>query len=324
MNWKIKGIALLWILVCSCNFNKESAAPDVETEVTTEAPAGYHSTEHLIEVEALQGLLGGSSIKIIDFRKMEAYRKGHIVGALPMWRNQIEDTSFAYGGMMASKEQMEALLSGLGVQNSDTIVVYDDRGSCDAARLWWILANYGFNSVKIVNGGLDAWKEIEGVMNADATKIIPSNFTLPRQSSYRYLSTKEEMLRWVAEKNSPVIIDTRTEDEFSGKRQKKGAQAGGRIPGSIWIDWEECVDFNASKKFKSFEALVEIYNDLEVNDEQGIIAYCHSGVRSAHTTFVLTQLLGYKNVRNYDGSWTEWSMLEGYPIEKDSTTTILN
>jgi len=323
MSWKIKGLVLLWVVVCACNFNKESS-PSLETETTAEVATDYYSTEHLMEVEALQGLLEQPAIKIIDFRKKEAYEKGHIAGALSMWRNQIEDASYAYGGMMASKEQMEVLLSGLGVRNSDTIVVYDDRGSCDAARLWWILANYDFNSVKIVNGGLDAWKEIEGAMSTDNTEIIPSSFSLPEQSSLRYLSTKEEMLGWIAEKNSPVILDTRTEDEFSGKRQKKGAQAGGRIPKSIWIDWAECVDYGEAKKFKPYEALVEIYKDFEVNDEQGIIAYCHSGVRSAHTTFVLTQLLGYKNVRNYDGSWTEWSMLKGYPIQKDSVTTILN
>lgn len=323
MSWKIKGLALVWIVVCACNFNKE-ASPSSETEVVTEERASYYNTEHLIEVETLQGLLDRSTIKIIDFRKMEAYEKGHITGALPMWRDQIEDTSYAYDGMMASKEQMELLLSELGVRNSDTIVVYDDRGSCDAARLWWVLANYEFNSVKIVNGGLDAWKEIEGAMSTDITKIIPANFTLPEQSSLKYVSTKEEMRRWIAEEKRPVIIDSRTEDEFNGKRQKNGAQAGGRIPGSIWIDWANCMNFGETKKFKSYEALTEIYKDLEVDEEKGIITYCHSGVRSAHTTFVLTQLLGYKNVRNYDGSWTEWSTLEGYPIEKDSITTILN
>ena len=322
MSWKNRGLVLVWILVCACNFNKEST-PSLGADVVTEKSADYYSTEHLIEVETLQALLDRPTIKIIDFRKMEAYKKGHIRGALPMWRDQIEDTSYAYGGMMASKAQMEALLSGLGIRTNDTIVVYDDRGSCDAARLWWILANYDFNSVKIVNGGLDAWKEIDGAISTDITEIIPANFILSKQSSMKYLSTKEEMLDWIAEKNRPLIIDTRTEDEFSGKRQKKGAQAGGRIPESIWIDWAACVDYNRTKKFKSYEALVEIYKDLEIDNEQGIIAYCHSGVRSAHTTFVLTQLLGYKNVRNYDGSWTEWSVLEGYPVKKDSVTTIL-
>jgi thiosulfate/3-mercaptopyruvate sulfurtransferase len=322
MSWKNRGLVLVWILVCACNFNKEST-PSLDADVVTEKSADYYSTEHLIEVETLQALLDRPTIKIIDFRKMEAYKKGHIRGALPMWRDQIEDTSYAYGGMMASKAQMEALLSGLGIRTNDTIVVYDDRGSCDAARLWWILANYDFNSVKIVNGGLDAWKEIDGAISTDITEIIPANFILSKQSSMKYLSTKEEMLDWIAEKNRPLIIDTRTEDEFSGKRQKKGAQAGGRIPESIWIDWAACVDYNRTKKFKSYEALVEIYKDLEIDNEQGIIAYCHSGVRSAHTTFVLTQLLGYKNVRNYDGSWTEWSVLEGYPVKKDSVTTIL-
>jgi len=323
MNWKIKGLALLSVLVCACNFNKESAS-SIETEVVAQESTDYHSTVHLMEVETLKGLLNQAAIKIIDFRRMKAYDMGHIEGALPMWRHQIEDTSYAYGGMMASKEQMEDLLSGLGIRNSDTIIVYDDRGSCDAARLWWILANYDFNSVKIVNGGLDAWKEIGGAISTEATEIVATNFTLPEQSSLKYLITKEDILGSLTQINRPLIVDSRTEDEFSGKRRKKGAQAGGRIPESIWIDWAACMDFTKTKKFKSHKELVALYKDLDMKNEQGIIAYCHSGVRSAHTTFVLTQLLGYKNVRNYDGSWTEWSVLEESPMEKDSVTTIFN
>ena len=323
MNWKIKSFALLYFLVVACDFSKDSV-PNLETETAINEPSNYYSTEHLVEVEALQGLLDQPSMKVVDFRKREAFKKGHIPGALPMWRTEVEDTSYAYGGMMASKKQMEALLSGLGIRNSDTILVYDDRGSCDAARLWWILANYDFNSVKIINGGLDAWKEIGGSISTAQSEITASDFKLPTQSSMKYTATTKEMLRRVFEKKGPVIIDTRTEDEFSGKRQKKGAQAGGRIPGSTLIDWADCMDINATKKFKSYEALVAIYKDLELNDKTGVITYCHSGVRSAHTTFVLTQLLGYKNVRNYDGSWTEWSTLAGFPIEKDSVTTILN
>lgn len=316
-------MALLWVLVCACNLNKKPDA-GLETEVITQMDSDYYSTKHLIEVEALEGLLDRSTIKIIDFRRKEAYERGHIPGALPMWRHQIEDTSYAYGGMMASREQMERLLSRLGVRNRDTLVVYDDRGSCDAARLWWILANYDFDSVKIVNGGLDAWKEINGAISTENTEMVAARFTLPKQSSLKYLATKEDVLGLLAEKSRRLIIDSRTEDEFSGKRQKKGAHTGGRIPGSIWIDWADCMDFDETKKFKSYEALSQIYKDFEVDQEQAIVAYCHSGVRSAHTTFVLTQLLGHKNVRNYDGSWTEWSVFEEYPVEKDSITTILN
>ncbi|MBL4663812.1 MAG: hypothetical protein JKY22_09745 [Flavobacteriaceae bacterium] len=251
MIWKTNGLAFLWVLVCSCNFNEEKTSV-VKPEVAIIESAGYYNTDHLIEAETLLSLLDEPSIKIIDFRKKAAYETGHIRGALSMWRTDIENSSYDYGAMMASKEQMEILLSDLGVRSSDLIVVYDDRGSCDAARLWWILANYGFDSVKIVNGGLDAWKEIGGDLSNLTTEIAPSNFTLPKKSSFKYLSISEEIIGWISAKNGPVIIDSRTADEFSGKRQKKGAQSGGRIPGSIWIDWADCMDFEGDKKFKTY------------------------------------------------------------------------
>jgi len=119
-----------------------------------------------------------------------------------------------------------------------------------------------------------------------------------------------------------LIVDTRSANEFSGKRQKLGANKGGRIKNSKMFDWSDAIQFSGNKKLKSVDELKVIYGPLNATVDDAIIVYCHSGVRSAHTTFVLTQLLGYKNVKNYDGSWTEWSHFDDLPFEQDSITSI--
>ena len=114
-----------------------------------------------------------------------------------------------------------------------------------------------------------------------------------------------------------VLIDTRNNDEFTGKYHKKGAKKPGRIPNSINIDWAKNINYDDNKRLKSIEELKNIYDKLNINKTDSIILYCHSGLRSANTTFVLTQLLGYKNVMNYDGSWTEWSHFNDLPSVSD-------
>ena len=116
---------------------------------------------------------------------------------------------------------------------------------------------------------------------------------------------------------------TRTHNEYSGKRLKRGAGAAGRIKGSHWIDWSEAIDYHGDHQFKDIDELKEIYGRFIPSTEDTVVTYCHSGVRSAHTTFVLSELLGYPHVKNYDGSWTEWSRQKGFPVEKDSITVIL-
>lgn len=137
----------------------------------------------------------------------------------------------------------------------------------------------------------------------------------------KYAISKEEVVTALSKKI--ILVDTRSFDEFSGKQQKKGASKAGRIPNSIHIDWAEAINFHGNQKIKSVETLTEFYaKKLKATKNDSIILYCHSGVSSAHTTFVLTQLLGYKNVKNYDGSWTEWSYFNDLPFTNDSLTKI--
>lgn len=303
----------------SCK-NQEEKLPSKEI---LNVETNIDPTRHIIEVETLLGSLNEPSLKIIDFRKQEDYDKGHIPKALHIWRNNIEDGSYPYKGMMADKKTIEKLFSRLGIQTHDTLIVYDDRGGYDAARLWWVLHNHNFDAVKILNGGLRAWVAANGTVSKEQKLLDSTSFRLPEKSHPQLLVKREELHDLLSSEKRPFIIDTRTADEYSGKRQKAGANKGGRIPSSKLIDWSRTVDYHGTHKFRSISELEKLYGSLVTSKNDPIITYCHSGTRSAHTTFVLTQLLGYTNVRNYDGSWSEWSYFDNLPVEKDSVTTIL-
>lgn len=322
MNLKINLFLLALLGLLSCNSSTDKTTTVITSEVKEKRDTYVHS-DRIIEVDELKNLVGNDRIKIIHFGKPEDYNKGHIPTSVNIWRSDIQDAKFAYNGMMSSKAQIENLFSRLGITHEDTLIVYDPVASCDAARLWWVLKNYGFNNLRILNGGIQAWKENKGLLVTDVAVVKKTQFIFPDASPMMLYVNKEEMLRALSSTDSIVIIDTRTNNEFTGKRQKKGALSGGRIPKSRLVDWASCVNYDGNKKFKTYTELSKIYKAVIPHKDTQVIAYCHSGVRSAHTTFVMTELLGYKNVKNYDGSWTEWSHFENYPKEMDSLTTLL-
>lgn len=312
MNFKNSIWLVLFVSAAvSCKRGKDIPLPETKT---------YASAKHIIEAEELLKIHKHEKVAVIDFRKDEEYIKGHINGALNIWRTDIEDTSYPYGGMMAKKEDIEAFFSKLGINNDDILVVYDNKGSSDAARLWWLLKSYSFESIRLLNGGLDAWVQAGGSISPEITDAAPSTFTLPIKDTLDVWIGKNELLEIITSNNGVVILDARSENEFSGKRRKEGAAKAGRIPKSIHIDWASAVDYKGTKKFKTFPELEAVYSKMKASKDDTIIVYCHTGVRSANTTFVLTELLGYKNVRNYDGSWAQWSQFNELPFVKDSIT----
>lgn len=318
MYWK-SSILVLLLLLASCR--EKEAAPPAE-EIPATRAEGYFNPSALVEASDLMQMLGKEHIKVIDFRNRSDFDNGHIPGALPMWRPDIEDQEGPVPGLMASREAMETLLSGLGISSEDTLVVYDDRGCVDAARLWWVLQVYGFDKTRLLNGGLQAWESQKGPLDSRYTGLPPQTFRFVGPGRPSMKIGRDSVLALLGNPQW-TLIDTRTTDEYSGKRQKEGAQAAGRIPGSINIDWAEAVHFSGDMTFRPVEQLKKKYSRLPDDPGHSIIAYCHSGVRSAHTSFVLTQLLGYNQVHNYDGSWLEWSTFADAPIEKDSVTSIL-
>ncbi len=266
----------------------------------------------IIEADELTNIINEDSVVVIDMRKTEDYQKGHIPGAVNIWRTDIQTDTLPYSGMITSKKQIETLLSNMGISNNHFLVIYDDKSSCDAARLWWALDYYGFDRTALLHGGIKAWERVDQV-----TQTIPQrpyqNFSFPENfSSSRFVDL--ETLKIRNNEVDMVVIDSRSLAEYNGYYKKTGAYDSGRIPGSIHIDWASNVDLE-SQRFKNIK---DIRTNYSMIDTLATIAvYCHSGVRSAHTTFVLTQLLGYKNVKNYDGSWTEWSYYK-LPLERET------
>ncbi|MCA0133659.1 sulfurtransferase [Winogradskyella alexanderae] len=301
MSWKISYILLTFVL-CSCAKDKISAKTNTDPK-------------SLIEAHEVQSLYKLQDIKLIDFRTETEYNNGHIPGAQNLWRTDIENKSYPYKGIMASKTQIEALFSELGVSNKDDIIIYDDRGMCEATRLWWILENYGFKNIKLLNGGFSAWKAIDGQVDTITPVFDKTNFKLSESPEMHLYISKEQLKELL---NSRIkIVDTRSKNEYLGKFAKTGANRPGRIPGSIHLDWADLINFHGDKRLKPINELERIVSKLNINKNDSIVLYCHSGVRSAHTTFVLRQILGYKNVMNYDGSWTEWSYYNELPFEND-------
>lgn len=314
MNWKISIITLLFLV--ACKNDKKQNENGLQQRQFEEKKDSYYNPNALIEVEELQNLMGVDSVKIIDFRKPTIYANAHVPNAINISREDIQKTSLPYKGAMADKTKIEKLLSNKGISNNDLLVVYDDKGECDAARFWWVMYVNGFYNVKLLNGGLHAWKMSKGELTTEVSSRTKTNFQFPEQLQMPLLINKLEVKEAISSIKPYVLIDTRTTDEFTGKRKKKGAFRAGHIPKAKLFDWANAIEYNGTKKFKSYKDLSHMYGQLIKSKDESVIVYCHTGVRSAHTTFVLTQLLGYRNVKNYDGSWCEWSYYKELPIEK--------
>lgn len=279
------------------------------------------STAALIECTELSQKDSRENYKVIDLRKSEKYKLGHIPNAINIWRTDIVDNVNDYGGIMAKKAVIESLFGKLGIKNGDQIIIYDDKGLCDAARLWWILDFYGYSKVKLLNGGFTKWKKENHPVSLGTVVLEKTSFTFTNSTDKKTHYADMNEVKNAISDSKVVLLDTRELEEYTGDFMKKGAYRSGRIPSSSWCNWSETVDYKNSTQFKGLEKLKDIYASKGITPDKEIIVYCQSGVRSAHTTFVLTQLLGYPNVKNYDGSWIEWSYFKELPIEKGVNTT---
>jgi len=276
-----------------------------------------YAKDVLIDTAWVQAHLDDPSVRIVEVDENPAlYAEAHIPGAIGFdWKKDLQDQ---VKRDFLGPEAFGQLLGSRGISNDHTIVLYGDRNNWFAAYTYWYLRYYGHDDVKLVNGPREKWISEGRPTTADVPSRPVATFTArPGDDAIR--ARREEVLAALG--NGHKLVDVRSPQEYSGELiamagyEQEGAQRAGHIPGAVSIPWAQAVREDGT--FKSADDLEALYSGKGVLTGEPIIAYCRIGERSAHTWFVLHELLGRDDVKNYDGSWTEWGNLVDVPIEKD-------
>lgn len=280
---------------------------------------GYVRPEVLVSTEWVASHLNDPGIRIVESNEDPLlYATGHVPGAVEVdWTRDLNDpVRRDYLG----REGFEALMRRIGVTQDTTVVFYGDRNNWWATYAFWVFQLFGHDKAKIMDGGRIKWAN-EGRPLDKATPSYPaSDYKAAERDDKTIRAFRDQVLKHLEAKKP--LVDVRSPDEYSGKKlhmpeyPNEGALRGGHIPGAASVPWAKAVNPDDGT-FKTAAELSALYeNDAKIKPGDDVIVYCRIGERSSHTWFVLTHLLGYDKVRNYDGSWTEWGNLVGVPIER--------
>ena len=281
----------------------------------TQSAQGY-TNPVLVETDWVAEHLDDPKVRIVESDEdVLLYEVGHIPGAVKIdWH---EDEQDQVTRDFINREQFEQLLSSRGIANDTTVVFYGDRNNWYAAYTYWLFKMYGHQDCRIMNGGRAKWEAEGRPLVRDVPQYPPTEYKA-QEADLSIRAFRDQVLEHIQGGNP--LVDVRSPDEYTGKvihmanYPQEGAQRAGHVPTAQNIPWATAA--NPDGTFKSAAELREIYGGRGITPDKPVIAYCRIGERSAHTWFVLTQLLGYPDVRNYDGSWTEWGSLVRAPIAK--------
>ena len=279
----------------------------------------YSNPEVLVDTEWVSKNTPSKKIQLVevDYDPENGYKKGHINGAtLIWWKRDINDPITRD---IISKKQFEDLMNRNGIVKDSQVVLYGDFNNWFAAFVFWIFKYYGHKNIKIMNGARKKWELEKRPYIVEEPKVTPTTYVSepPNEGLRAYLFDVKRALN----KNDTVLVDVRSPKEFTGEitappeYPMEHAQRGGHIPSANNIPWATAVN-DVDGTFKTYEELKQNYTPKGVTPDKDVICYCRIGERSSHSWFVLKYLLGYPQVRNYDGSWTEWGNMIGNPVEK--------
>jgi thiosulfate/3-mercaptopyruvate sulfurtransferase len=274
------------------------------------------TTPVLVDAAWAQAHLADPAVRFVEVDvDTTSYEQSHLPGAVGWnWTSQLAD---GIRRDIAGRDDFSALLSAGGISPDTTIVLYGDNNNWFAAWAYWQLKLYGHEDVRILDGGRKYWLDRGLPVTTDAVSYPATGYRLP-EPDFALRAFRDDILPRLSDAEL-ILVDVRSPAEFSGELLAppgltETAQRAGHIPGAASIPWAQTVREDGT--FKSTDELVALYAAKGVTGDKDIIAYCRIGERSSHTWFVLHELLGYRRVRNYDGSWTEWGSMVGVPIEK--------
>jgi thiosulfate/3-mercaptopyruvate sulfurtransferase len=279
--------------------------------------AGYANPDALVETDWLEEHVNDPDIRVIEVDEdTEAYEKGHIQGAVG-W-NWTTDLHTEVGRDYVDQAGLSELLSAAGVGPDTTVILYGGNNNWFAAYAYWVLKLRGFDDVKLLNGGRKKWELESRELTQDPPTVSGTGFSISSGERDHIRALRDEVLGKL--EGATGFVDVRSPEEFRGEKlapdhlPQEQAQVPGHIAGAANIPWAKAA--NEDGTFKSADELKALYESEGITGDHEIIAYCRIGERSSHTWFALQELLGYPNVKNYDGSWTEYGSLVGAPVEK--------
>ncbi|MGI8925114.1 MAG: sulfurtransferase [Tepidiformaceae bacterium] len=274
----------------------------------------YARPELLAEPDWLAAHADDANVRIIDCASVEAYRRAHIPGALQLpvhfYIKERDPQGSDHGVLVMPPAEFAEVMGKLGITSDTTVVTYDDNNSLVAARLWWVLNYYGHTNAKVLNGGWHRWLSEGRPVTFHAARAKPATFTArPNQHLYATI----DLLKEKHADPGCQVLDTRSDGEWDGSNSR-GNKRAGRVPNARHLEWLRFVSTGDDRKFLPAADLQILLDEAGIDRRKPVITYCQGGIRAAHAAFVLA-LLGYPEVRVYDGSMREWANREDTPLE---------